>query len=602
MAKIVVADDNSNIQKMVGLALKDQGIEVFAVGNGEAAVRKISDVRPDLVLADVFMPVRNGYEVCQYVKDDPSLSHIPVILLVGAFDPLDEQEAQRVRADGVLKKPFVPPDPLIAMVKSALQRAGVAVPGSAAERAATPPPPQTRPTDFPASKSPYAASAKPAELPSSPQQFAMEQESFVDETPAPPAPVTFDSEKQHFAFENLLGAAPTAETEPPASFVPGELPPVRDWRDSAGAFDEPEEEREEEESPAGGWRAEIPGVEFSDGQSAGETAGHASDWQNTPFEIPNRKSLGEVHAHEEKNGLTDAATLEEATEVMASESPAEVSSEAGIETSTEIQFGSSKNVPVDAPIEKIVSESFPPTTIPISGEAWATAIATGDEEPALLKDTASSQQAATRSKLFSSEEFTSEELTSDHLIPGRLGTDNPYPEPDSAQHIEHLTSAHLEPGPVNAGPVNAENHIAEHPDTQVEDSWIGLGHGSEAAKTEEQIPAIILSQPSVNAWDAHQHNTLSPTPSWDAPTPNVTLEHGAAPADTSAVESKIHIEHGSAISNLSQGAGVPGETNMDDLVAKVLARMTPEAMQAVTREILKPVVEALLRDELKPKS
>ena len=99
MARILVADDNSNIQKMVGLALKDQGIDVVAVGNGEAAVRKISDIKPDLVLADVFMPVRNGYEVCQYVKTDPSLAHIPVILLVGAFDPLDEQEAQRVGAD-----------------------------------------------------------------------------------------------------------------------------------------------------------------------------------------------------------------------------------------------------------------------------------------------------------------------------------------------------------------------------------------------------------------------------------------------------------------------------------------------------------------------
>src|SRR6202049_1602166 len=111
---------------MVGLALKDHGIEVVAVGNGEAAVRKISDIHPDLVLADVFMPVRNGYEVCKYVKDDPALSHIPVILLVGAFDPLDEQEAQRVGADGVLKKPFVPPDPLISMVKAALVRAGIA--------------------------------------------------------------------------------------------------------------------------------------------------------------------------------------------------------------------------------------------------------------------------------------------------------------------------------------------------------------------------------------------------------------------------------------------------------------------------------------------
>src|SRR5882724_1501366 len=127
VARILVADDNSNIQRMVGLALKDQGIDVVAVGNGEAAVRKISDIIPDLVLADVFMPVRNGYEVCQYVKTDPKLAHIPVILLVGAFDPLDEQEAQRVGADGVLKKPFVPPDPLISMVKSALARAGVSL-------------------------------------------------------------------------------------------------------------------------------------------------------------------------------------------------------------------------------------------------------------------------------------------------------------------------------------------------------------------------------------------------------------------------------------------------------------------------------------------
>src|SRR5260370_27717586 len=124
--KILVADDNSNIQKMVGLALKDQGIDVVAVGNGEAAVRKISDLRPDLGLADVFMPVRNGHQVCQYAKSDPSLAHIPVILLVGAFDPLDQQEPQRGVAEGVLKNPSVPPDPLISMVKSALQRTGAA--------------------------------------------------------------------------------------------------------------------------------------------------------------------------------------------------------------------------------------------------------------------------------------------------------------------------------------------------------------------------------------------------------------------------------------------------------------------------------------------
>ena len=60
MPRILVADDNSNIQKMVALAFQERGIEVTAVGNGEAAVRRLPDLNPDLVLADVFMPVRNG--------------------------------------------------------------------------------------------------------------------------------------------------------------------------------------------------------------------------------------------------------------------------------------------------------------------------------------------------------------------------------------------------------------------------------------------------------------------------------------------------------------------------------------------------------------
>ena len=122
MPRIMIADDNTNIQKMVVLAFEERGIEVVAVGNGEAAVRRLPDACPDLILADVFMPVRNGYEVCEFVKKDSRFSHVPVILLVGAFDPLDEKEARRVGADGVLKKPFVPPDPLIAMVTSALEK------------------------------------------------------------------------------------------------------------------------------------------------------------------------------------------------------------------------------------------------------------------------------------------------------------------------------------------------------------------------------------------------------------------------------------------------------------------------------------------------
>src|SRR6202140_1710192 len=197
VVKILVADDNSNIQKMVGLALKDQGIDVVAVGNGEAAVRKISDLRPDLVLADVFMPVRNGYEVCQYVKTDPTLAHIPVILLVGAFDPLDEQEAQRVGADGVLKKPFVPPDPLISMVKSALQRAGVAHGNASAAKAQGPEVLKASDLLAPGGATVPTVTSVPVQSGSPAPAIAdFQQESFVDEVGGGPEPVRIDSGSQ----------------------------------------------------------------------------------------------------------------------------------------------------------------------------------------------------------------------------------------------------------------------------------------------------------------------------------------------------------------------------------------------------------------------
>jgi len=247
VAKILVADDNSNIQKMVGLALKDQGIDVVAVGNGEAAVRKISDIKPDLVLADVFMPVRNGYEVCKYVKEDRALSHIPVILLVGAFDPLDEQEAQRVGADGVLKKPFVPPDPLISMVKSALARAGVPLGNEpVAEKAPVAAARVAKETPIPVATTKVAAVT---ELP----EIDMEPVTGTFSTPGP-ASVKFATENQPLAFGSLL-ETPEAEEDVTFTAKPSEaLEAARHWG-TRSESDEVEEEEDEEGSARGGWRA-----------------------------------------------------------------------------------------------------------------------------------------------------------------------------------------------------------------------------------------------------------------------------------------------------------------------------------------------------------
>jgi len=207
--RIMIADDNTNIQKMVVLAFEERGIKVVAVGNGEAAVRRIPDANPDLILADVFMPVRNGYEVCEFVKRDSRFAHIPVILLVGAFDPLDEKEARRVGADGVLKKPFVPPDPLIAMVMSALEKN----PKVAAELAKArevplePPPPPMPALEIPAKVEPKTAPEFPE--PTSEEAAAIysfgkgvraldDEEAAAGKEPKAPVMETIEEEAEEF--------------------------------------------------------------------------------------------------------------------------------------------------------------------------------------------------------------------------------------------------------------------------------------------------------------------------------------------------------------------------------------------------------------------
>jgi CheY-like chemotaxis protein len=105
-SRILLADDSITIQKVVNLTFADEGIEVVAVSNGDQAERRLSEVNPDLVLADIFMPGKNGYELCEAIKENPQFANVPVVLLVGAFEPFDQTEALRVRADAHLTKPF----------------------------------------------------------------------------------------------------------------------------------------------------------------------------------------------------------------------------------------------------------------------------------------------------------------------------------------------------------------------------------------------------------------------------------------------------------------------------------------------------------------
>ena len=104
--KLLLADDSITIQKVVNLTFADEGIEVISVGDGDSAMRKFDEFMPDLVMADVNMPGLSGYEICRIIKNTEETQNIPVILLVGSFEPFDEAEARRVGADDYLTKPF----------------------------------------------------------------------------------------------------------------------------------------------------------------------------------------------------------------------------------------------------------------------------------------------------------------------------------------------------------------------------------------------------------------------------------------------------------------------------------------------------------------
>jgi CheY-like chemotaxis protein len=108
MRKLLLADDSVTIQRVIELTFSGEDIEVVAVNDGEQAIARIPAEHPDIVLADIGMPKKGGYDVAAFVKGRADLEHIPVLLLAGAFEPVDQARAEQVRCDGVLIKPFEP--------------------------------------------------------------------------------------------------------------------------------------------------------------------------------------------------------------------------------------------------------------------------------------------------------------------------------------------------------------------------------------------------------------------------------------------------------------------------------------------------------------
>lgn len=104
--KLLLADDSITIQKVIGITFANEDYSLCVVDNGDAALEKARSEQPDLILADVFMPGKNGYELCAAIKAEVGLQQIPVLLLAGTFEPFDEAKARKAGADGWIAKPF----------------------------------------------------------------------------------------------------------------------------------------------------------------------------------------------------------------------------------------------------------------------------------------------------------------------------------------------------------------------------------------------------------------------------------------------------------------------------------------------------------------
>ena len=124
---LLLADDSLTIQRVVSLTFADQPVRVVVAKDGQDAINRMSAERPDLVLADTNMPCVDGYELARWVRQQPHLSTVPVLLLAGISDPVDEQRLHDSGANGVLEKPFEPSH-VISRVKELLGMKGTPTP------------------------------------------------------------------------------------------------------------------------------------------------------------------------------------------------------------------------------------------------------------------------------------------------------------------------------------------------------------------------------------------------------------------------------------------------------------------------------------------
>jgi CheY-like chemotaxis protein len=168
MQKVLVVDDSLSVRKLVEKALEGRGLQVIAAASGAEAIQMLERDRPDVVICDVILPDKDGYQICQYVRTHPAIAATPVLLISGIDNGTVQARAAEVRSDDVMFKPFGVDD-LLGKIDSLLSRRvngakrESAVPPAVAPASSAPVPPVTAAPALPASAPSAAAASVPTQ-------------------------------------------------------------------------------------------------------------------------------------------------------------------------------------------------------------------------------------------------------------------------------------------------------------------------------------------------------------------------------------------------------------------------------------------------------
>ncbi|MFA6956805.1 MAG: response regulator [Thermoanaerobaculia bacterium] len=619
--KILLADDSITIQKVVELTFSDGDYEVIAVNNGARAIDKLGEMRPDIILSDIIMPEKNGYEVCEYVKSQPAFRSIPVILLTGTFEPFDPDRAEKAGCDAVVTKPFESQNlihKVEALIAAAAQQAAAAEPEVEA-----PPPPsvdmsgETRAWHIPSmtpayeppqeAVSPFAAPPSfstqeaPFEMPGADTPLIHEAPTDVFETPVSDE---FAGETRAFPALGLdqfqtaqqpvqppmfeMGAPePPPEIEPPALDLDGatravpalefdrvptekqhailEEPAAAEQLFGMGA-PEPDEQAYSAETRT------FPVMSFDQMQSMQPAAAEGEQLFEPPAEEPLAAPQDEVFERDAEAPAFAAETR--AFPAMSFDQMESVQQEAPAvepEPAAEPSWGAPEPPPAAEPgwAAPAAEEPAPSWDAPAEAPAWGTAVP--EPEPAAEPGWAAP---------------AAEEPT--------WGTSEPAPEPEPEAAPEWAAPA-AEPDWAQPEPVWDDSTAPSAPAAGLDES------GLNEPAPEPAAPAWSAPAEEEPAWTAPSSEAAAPAPVEE---PSEVWDEPAAEAPAPAMEATRAPEPEPsapmiAAAAAAVGAGELSQEQIDTIARRVVEMMSSDVIRKIAWEVVPELADMIVRDRIR---